>query len=181
MRHTGTLTFMTAALALLACSRKPDAVPTPDAAPPPSAAASAAPEPATPATAAQGIMATLSERLVAEAQNRPHITPNADDVLAAFAKTGAGIATKKQGLGATFKASFCEGGTTGEGWVTVSICEYSSEDAAKTGFAAVQAVYPAKQARHVLHKNTVLTTLRLQDGLAAEKLESKMIETYAAL
>jgi hypothetical protein len=181
MRPTGRLTFMTAAFVLLACSKKPDATLAPDAAPTPSAAAPASAETATQAAAAHGIAATLSERLLAESQNRPHITPNADDILAAFAKAGAAIPAKKQGLGATFKASFCEGGTTGEGWVTVSICEYASDDAAKAGLAALQAIYPAKQARHVLHKSTVLTTLRLQDGIAAETLESKMIETYSAL
>jgi hypothetical protein len=34
---------------------------------------------------------------------------------------------------------------------------------------------------HVMHKDTVLTTLRLQDGPAAHALESKLIAAYKAL
>ncbi len=181
----GSLVFVTALLGQVACSKKADPAP-PEAvsasrAKPPvpaeNASASAAPQ----AAASARIAATLSERLLAEAQSRPHVQPNADDVLAAFAKVGGGVSAKKQGLALTYKASFCEGGTTTDGAVTLSICEYADGDSATTGLAALQAIYPAKQARHVLHKNTVLTTLRLQDGAAAQALESQLVSTYMAL
>jgi hypothetical protein len=142
-----------------------------------SAVAPAAPQP----SAAPGIAATLADRLVREAHGRPAIQPNADDILAAFAKAGGAVVTKRQGLGATYKASFCEGGTTGDGSVTVSVCEYTDEAAASAGLAALRAIYPAKQARHVLHKSTVLTTLCLQDGRAAQELEGKLLAAYMAL
>jgi hypothetical protein len=80
-----------------------------------------------------------------------------------------------------YKASFCEGGTTSDGSVTVSICEYPDDGAAKAGLAAMRSTYPVKQASHALHKDTVLTTLRLQDGPAARTLESKLVSVYAAL
>jgi len=133
------------------------------------------------ASGPSAIAITLGDRLLKEAQNRPHIQPNADDVLAAFAKAGGGVATKKQGLAATYKANFCEGGTTGDGSVTVSVCEYADDDSAKTGLAALQSIYPAKQANHALRKDTVLTTLRLKDGPDAQALESKLLAAYAAL
>lgn len=184
MRSLRAVPVAAAALLLAACSKRTGASSEPDpapaatpAAPAETTVASAAPQ----SSAASRIAATLADRLVREAQNRPPIQPNADDVLAAFAKAGSGVVLKKQGLGATYKASFCEGGTTGDGSVTVSICEYTDGPAASAGLAALQAIYPAKQARHVLHKDTVLTTLRLQDGPGAQALESKLLAAYAAL
>jgi hypothetical protein len=131
--------------------------------------------------AGSGLALTLAQRLASEAQNRPHIQPNADEVLAAFAKLGGGVAAKRQGLGATYKASFCEGGTTGDGALTMSVCEYPDDDSAKAGLATLQAIYPAKQASHVLHKDTVLTTLRLQDGPGPQGLEAKLVAAYKVL
>lgn len=175
------------ATATAACSKKADDAATPAPVPSGSAAPSAAPQaaagsaPSQPTVAGGGLASTLSDRLVKEAQNRPAIQPNADDVLAAFAKIGGGVTAKKQGLGATYKASFCEGGTTSDGAVTVSICEYPDDASSKDGLTALQTIYPAKQAMHVLHKDTVLTTLRLQDGPAAQTLETKLIAAYKAL
>jgi hypothetical protein len=189
MRCFGAVVLTAAAVVVAACSKKDDpsaspgqppassATPSLSAAPPQGAGISATP----PASAASGIVATLADRLVREAQDRPHIQPNADDVLAAFANAGGGVVTKKQGLGATYKASFCEGGTTSDGSVTISVCEYADAAAANAGLAALQAIYPAKQARHVLHKDTVLTTLRLQDGQGAQALENKLVTAYTAL
>jgi hypothetical protein len=124
---------------------------------------------------------TLADRLAREARNRPPIQPNADDVLAALAKVGAVMPTKRQGLGATYKASFCEGGTTSDGAITVSICEYSDEAAAKAGLEALKDIFPAKGAEHVLHKDTVLTTLRLKEGADVQTQQSKMTAAYKAL
>jgi hypothetical protein len=189
MRSFGAVT-LAATLVVAACSKQTepaaDRAPSSGAAPAASAQAAApaaAPTPAAATTpsAASGIAATLADRLARETLNRPRIQPNADDILAAFAKAGGAVTTKKQGLAATYKASFCEGGTTGDGSVTVSICEYTDGPAASAGLAALQAIYPAKQARHVLHKDTVLTTLRLQDGPGAQALESKLLAAYAAL
>ena len=171
------------ALLFAACSKKPDTSSTPG--PASATAASSAPAasaaPASPAAAGSGVAFTLGERLRTEAQNRPPLHPNADDVLDAFEKAGGGVAAKKQGLAATYKASFCEGGTTSDGALTMSVCEYPNDDAAKAGLAALQAIYPASQARHVLHKDTVLTTLRLKDGPATQALEGKLVAAYTAL
>jgi hypothetical protein len=183
------LTLVATLLVLAACSKKTEppsgseAVPASSAAsPPPSAPAeNASVSAAPPAFAPSGIAATLAERLLNEAKSRPPIHPNADEVLGAFAKVGGGIAAKRQGLAATYKASFCEGGTTSDGTVTLSICEYAGDESATAGLAALKAIYPAKQARHVLHKETVLTTLRLQDAPAAQALESKLVAAYLAL
>jgi hypothetical protein len=102
-------------------------------------------------------------------------------VLAALGAAGAAVSTKKQGLGATYNASFCEGGTTGDGLVTLSVCEYPDGDSARAGLATLEEVFPAKQARHVLHKDTVLSTLHLKDGADAQALETKIIATYGTL
>lgn len=173
------------ALALLSagCSKKaPDPAaraPSPESvAPSPESVASSS---SSLAAAGAGLGTTLADRLQREARSRPHIEPNADDVLAAFARAGDGVVTKRQGLGATYQASFCEGGTTGDGSITISICEYPDDGSAKAGLAAMQSTYPVKQANHALHKDTVLTTLRLQDGPAAHALESKLVAAYAAL
>jgi hypothetical protein len=139
MRKSGLALLWVIVLVAGGCSKKtaeespaPSAAPAGSAAPSsiaaPSAVASAAPQ-------ANGVAMTLADRLLKEAQSRPAIQPNADDVLAAFAKIGGGVVTKKQGMGATYKASFCEGGTTGDGAVTLSICEYPDDASAKDGLA----------------------------------------------
>jgi hypothetical protein len=182
---------ITVALLLLAacpaCSKKPDSSPgsaavaegsaSPVSPPSPAAGAAASPKP----SALAGIGATLADRLQREAQSRPPIHPNADDLLAAFGKVGGEVSAKRQGLGATYKASFCEGGTTSDGTVTVGVCEYADGPSAKAGLAAMQAIYPAKQASHLVHNDTILTTLRLQDGPAAQALESRLVSTYLAM
>jgi hypothetical protein len=180
---------LAAVLAVPACAKNPppnaetDAGSTasPTAAPSASAsaAASSAPTPAGP-SGTPGSGATLADRLAREAQSRPPIHPNADDILAAFAKAGGGIGAKRQGLGETYKAKFCEGGTTGDGLVTVGICEYADADSAKLGLQAFQQIYPAKGATHVQRKETVLTTLKLKDGAPAQALESKLLAAYKA-
>jgi hypothetical protein len=179
-------TFAAAVLVLVACSKKSDPSPGPEALPassptPPAPAQSASASAPPQASAPAAVAATLAERLLNEARNRPPIHPNADEVLVAFAKAGGSVGAKRQGLAVTYKASFCEGGTTSDGTVTLGICEYADDNAAKAGLAALQAIYPAKQARHVLHKDTVLTTLRLQDGPAPQALESKLVAAYLAL
>jgi hypothetical protein len=148
---------------------------------PATASAAAASAPSTAPTGTTLGALTLADRLVLEAQSRPPIHPNADDVLAAFAKTGGTVAAKRQGLGATYKAKFCEGGTTGDGLVTFSICEYPDGDSAKAGLQALQEIYPARGATHVLQKDTVLTTLRLKDGPPAQALEGKLQAAYKRL
>jgi hypothetical protein len=144
------------------------------------ATASAAASSATP-TGLGAVGTTLAGRLAQEAQSRPPIHPNADEILAAFAKAGGVVATKNQGLGSTYKAKFCEGGTTEDGLVTISICEYADADSAKAGLQALQDIFPAKAATHVLRKNTVLTTLKLKDGPPAQALESKLLGVYKGL
>ena len=124
---------------------------------------------------------TLAGRLAQEARSRPPIHPNADEILAAFAKAGGVVPTKNQGLGSTYNAKFCEGGTTEDGLVTISICEYADADSAKAGLQALQEIFPAKAATHVLRKDTVLTTLKLKDGPAAQALESKLLAAYKGL
>ncbi len=178
-----------AVLAVPACVKNPppgadaDAAGATSATAAPSAVATASAEPSSsPAPSATTPGATtLADRLNQEAQSRPPIHPNADDVLAAFATAGGGVATKRQGLGATYKAKFCEGGTTGDGLVTISICEYPDGDSAKAGLQALQEIYPVKTATHVLRKNTVLTTLKLKDGPPAQALESKLLAAYKGM
>jgi hypothetical protein len=145
-----------------------------------SSAASSSPTPAAP-SGLGAVATTLAGRLGQEAQSRPPIHPNADEILAAFAKVGGVVATKNQGLGSTYKAKFCEGGTTEDGLVTISICEYADADSAKAGLQALQEIFPAKAAAHVLRKDTVLTTLKLKDGPPAQALESKLLAAYKGL
>jgi hypothetical protein len=190
LRHLRHVFCFAALLAAFSCVKSPPpgadaggaALPTAASSAPTTTAAvaSSAPTPAAPPGATPAAT-TLADRLAQEAQSRPPIHPNADDILAAFAKAGGEVATKRQGLGATYKARFCEGGTTGDGLVTMSICEYPDGDSAKAGLHALQEIYPAKAATHVLHKGTVLTTLRLKDGPPAQALEGKLLAAYKGL
>jgi hypothetical protein len=145
-----------------------------------SAPASPAPTPAVP-SGLGAVGTTLAGRLAQEARSRPPIHPNADEILAAFAKAGGAVTAKNQGLGSTYKAKFCEGGTTEDGLVTISICEYADADSAKAGLQALQDIFPAKAATHVLRKNTVLTTLKLKDGPPAVALETKLLAAYKGM
>jgi hypothetical protein len=148
----------------------------------PATAAAAASSATPPVPAGLGAVGTsLAGRLAQEAQSRPPIHPNADEILAAFAKAGGMVPTKNQGLGSTYNAKFCEGGTTEDGLVTISICEYADADSAKAGLKALQDIFPAKAATHVLRKNTVLTTLKLKDGPPAQALEAKLLAAYKGL
>jgi hypothetical protein len=189
MPNLRSLFWLAAVLALPACVKNPPAgaeadagsvaIPAASSAPATASAAAASAAPPPPGSAPAGL--TLADRLAQESQSRPPSHPNADDILAAFAKAGGVVTTKRQGLGATYKAKFCEGGTTEDGLVTISICEYADGDSAKGGLQALQEIYPAKAAIHVLHKNTVLTTLRLKDGPPAQALEGKLVATYKGL
>jgi hypothetical protein len=183
MRNLHRVALAATFIVLVSCTKKTDPSSAPAAAAlaaPPAAPIASAP-PLAGASAASPLGINLAQRLQREAQSRPHIAPNADDVLAAFGKVEAAVPAKKQGLGATYKASFCEGGTTGDGSVTVSVCEYADHDAAQEGLATLEIIFPAKQAQHVLHKDTVLTTLRLQDTATAQALENRLVTAYQAL
>jgi hypothetical protein len=182
--------WLAAVLVAPACVKTPppgaeaDASSTASATPAPAssvpATASAAASSATP-PGLGAVGTSLAGRLAQEAQSRPPIHPNADEILAAFAKTGGVVPTKNQGLGSTYKAKFCEGGTTEDGLVTISICEYADGDSAKVGLQALQEIFPAKAATHVMRKNTVLTTLKLKDGPPAQALETKLLAAYKGL
>jgi hypothetical protein len=191
-RALGLATLLFASAAATACVKtQPPGADADGGAPAPSAAASVAaapsassapsssPLPADSSAVPAGM--TMFDRLALEARTRPAIHPNADDVFAAFAKVGGELGAKQQGMGATYKARFCQGGTTNDGLVSVGVCEYPDADSAKIGLQAMMDLYPVKKANHVLRKSIVLTTLKVKDGPAAQALEDKLLAAFKTL
>lgn len=180
-------TIVLAALACLAagCTKKtaaePEAVEAGTAAPTASAASASAPTPPVsfdPNAPQPGD--TLGTIMMKEAANRPHIQPNADDIYANLQKMGIAIGKQKQGLGRTYRASYCTGADTADGNLGVNICEYKDEAAAKAGVDVSQ--MPGVAGHRVLqHKATVLTLILRKTGSAAESLDKRVGDAYLAM
>jgi hypothetical protein len=125
---------------------------------------------------------TLFGLLGAEAQNRPRIQPNADDVYGALQKAGYAVGDRKQSLGRTYKAAYCTGAYTKDGSLAVDVCEYPDEAAAKTGLAAARTLFPGMSSRTVVgHKATILTVINQRGEVAADARAKRIATLYASL
>jgi hypothetical protein len=162
------------------CSKK-DAEPSPPAASASAVAPAAGAFDASPGPLAPG--ETVAGRLAEEAQHRPPIKPNADDIFAAFEHAGAPVPRKQQSLGRTYKSPFCEGGYTFDVRLAINICEYPDDAAAAAGLAASKAAFPGLTTRKVWnHKLTTVTIIEQKQGDSAiPPLEKKLSDVYMAL
>jgi hypothetical protein len=148
--------------------------------PPPAAAASATRGPDDPAAAHPG--ETLVGHLAREAENRPKIAPNADDVLARLEALGAAVPVRKPNLAATHKAAYCTGGYTSDEALAFTVCEYADESSARAGRDFDSTLFPQmKNRRIVSRKSTTLAVVRLKEDPATAALERKAVAGYEAL
>jgi hypothetical protein len=120
-------------------------------------------------------------RLDREAHNRPAIAPNADDILAAFAKSGVVFDKPRRGLGATFAARYCLGGTTTDGAITLGICEYPDDVGAAKGADIARNLLHVKTRDVFTHKETMINVIRLRDDAPTRALRDKLQAVYMAL
>lgn len=180
MRPARPLPLLVLALSLAACSRSAPAEPTPAVAataapPPPPAAAAADPASAKPDE-------TLFGLLGVEAQSRPKIAPNADDVYAALEKAGYAIGERRQSLGRTYKAAYCTGAYTKDASLAVDVCEYPDEASARAGLARARELFPSMANRMVFgRKGTLLTVINQKGDAAADARAKKIAAVYMAI
>jgi len=182
-------------LGLVACSRGaaepassgPSGTPVAATPAPATSAAAATAAPNAPAATAVAPGATRPDEtlfglLGSEAQNRPHIQPNADDVYGALQKAGYAVGDRRQSLGRTYKASYCTGAYTSDGSLAVDVCEYPDEAAAKTGLATARTLFPGMTSRTVVgHKATILTVINQRGEVAADARARRIATLYASL
>jgi hypothetical protein len=125
---------------------------------------------------------TLYGRLQREAQNRPSIKPNADDVFAALDKAGVGVPQRKQSLGSTYHAAYCTGGYTSNMALAVNVCEYANVAAAQAGADYAKTVLPNMTNRFVsTNKSTILMIVDQNQDPKTPPLRAKITSTYAGL
>lgn len=166
---------------LAGCDKKPAATnETPVSAAAPVVPA-AAPSPA-PAASVASPNESLMGRLTREAQSRPTIQPTADDVLAAFERSGAPVARRQQSLGATYDAAYCTGGTTNDQSLAFTVCEYPDATTAQAGRDHSHVIFANMKTRDVwARKATTVAIIQLKDSASASALEKKLAQTYATL
>jgi len=169
------------------CSKKSDA-------PASASSAVAASTSAAPTSAASGSGAaplssgllqpgeTLAGRFNREAQSRPKTHPNADDIFAAFAKSGLPVPALQQSLGATYKAAYCTSGYTPDKLISLMICEYETEADANAGRDLSMSLFPKLSSRTVFaHKTNTLTIIDQQTTAAAKALDKKASDIFMSL
>jgi hypothetical protein len=134
-------------------------------------------------TAPLGPGETLSGQLAAEAQHRPAIKPNADDVFAAFERAGAPVPRKQQSLGKTYQSPFCEGGYTKDAKLAINVCEYLDASAAAAGLAVAKTTFPGITNRKLwTHKATTVAIIeQVQGDSEVPATEKKLADVYMGL
>ncbi|MBA3503220.1 MAG: hypothetical protein M4D80_05110 [Myxococcota bacterium] len=147
-------------IALVACKDKPKPPPTP----PPER-----PEPA------RG----LGDQLRYEAEHRPGGPLAVEAVLAKLATAGAAVDPIKQYLGKTARARYCAGGHTREG-LGIAVCEYESEEAARTGRDHVTTAFPNVPGRKIELRGALSLTTTATDA-EDEALRAKVEESFRAM
>jgi len=158
------------------CEKKPEPVAEPvasaSAAAAPGASANASANPralrAQAAASAQpafgtGDMSSLFGNMGVEAKNRPAITPNADQALAAFATAKLAVIDAQQSLGTTYKAAYCKHGLTPAKDVAVLVCEYPDPAAAEVGLAASNKMFATMPRRKSWAHKSLMMALMPQD------------------
>jgi hypothetical protein len=101
-----------------------------------------------------------------EAMHRPKAGVLAEPLFDALdQKATIHLGQRQQYAGFTMKASFCAGGTTTDSApadrLTVSMCEYSDDKAAKASLDFMNSRFPIKNARREEHHAAVLTIVAL--------------------
>jgi hypothetical protein len=100
----------------------------------------------------------------AEAQNRPRAGVLAEPLFDALEeKANIKLPTRTQYMGSSMNASFCAGGrsepTTASQALTVAMCEYTDDAAAKASLDYMNKTFNMTGARREMHKAAVLTII----------------------
>lgn len=111
----------------------------------------------------------LAERLQRESDLRPARAIHPEQLLAALAQNGLSLARKRQVLASTIGATYCELAVSGAG-LGVSLCEFTSDEAARTGSErSAQLFDQLVPGRKLLRNHNSLLTVTPPDGAAAER------------
>ncbi len=121
-------------------------------------------------------VSTLFGSLALELKNRPHVHPNVDDGWAALAKAGVPVPAPAQGLGRTYKASYCAHGVLADNTISVALCEYADEKLALAGLAEAKTLFPGMESRETLGRKTLVCVVTFQ-AKAADR-SAKTIEEH---
>ena len=159
---------------LLACQSDKPAAPAPAPAPaaqPKPVAGSAEPG----RQAAGGRYGQVMQHLADEKSNRPGQKPTADDVFAALQAAGVAVRDRKQVVGATVKARYCESAKA-DG-LALSVCEYGSPAEAQAGVKFVLETFAALQRDRVTTVHGA-TTLAITATAGHEQDREKAIAAF---
>jgi hypothetical protein len=114
-----------------------------------------------------------------EAANRPGVKPTADDVYAALSSAGVAMGERKQSLGATYHAAYCNGGYTQDGALAVNVCEYANDADATAGRDYALTMFPNLATRTVYaHKANTVTVIEQKTDPAAKATAKKIVTAF---
>ena len=114
-----------------------------------------------------------------EAEARPSGTIRTEDAFAAFRRDGIELTEVKQHLARPYGARYCVGALS-SGLVAMSVCEYISPDAAKTG-TEVSRKIPLANREIRINQATSLTVRELEKTPAADALSKRLFESFAKI
>ncbi|MGQ0503942.1 MAG: hypothetical protein ACT4TC_01330 [Myxococcaceae bacterium] len=121
---------------------------------------------------------SLTERMARESASRPTGTPTAEAILELIKKDGFTLKTLGQHLASPVGAIYCVGATLEED-VSLSICEYADEAAAKKGRELSASAFSAIKGREVfLNKKTTLALLQSPPGERASATARKLSKDF---
>ncbi len=125
--------------------------------------------------------ANIAEQLQGEAAARPKEALRTETVIEALAKAQIALTDNKQFIARTVLANYCFGGTTAQA-TAVTVCEYSSVEAAKEGLEHSQKQFVGIPNRTLTqNKQTVLTLVRGMDTPQTKAEAEKAIEVFSKL
>ena len=125
---------------------------------------------------------SIMDRLKNEQQSRPHVAPSADDVFAAFGKTGVKLKEQKQHLGSPIAAAYCVGAKSDDEALAMSVCEYKDEAASIAGAETSSKTFAAVQNRNVWrNKATTLAIIQVKKNASSDADEKKLVAAFTKL
>ncbi len=124
------------------------------------------------------VAGNLAEQLTVEAAARSKDGIKVEAVIEALAKAEIVLGNTKQFIGRTVLATYCFGGSTAKG-MSVTICEYSSPEAARAGRDHSLSQFASIPLRTLtLNKGTVLTVVRNGDAPEMTAEADKVIDVF---
>ena len=139
---------------------------------------------AAPSAAAGSVDPFLSimDRLKREQQSRPHVAPTADDVFAAFGKTGVKLKEQKQHLASPIAAAYCVGAKSDDEALAMSVCEYPDEATGTAGVETSKKTFAAVANRNVWrNKATTLAIIQVKKDATSDAAEKKLVAAFTKL